>query len=166
MQPYKKELKTAQRAARDAADIIRGSYADLKGADITEKRVNDMVTVVDIESQELIVSTIRTAFADDFIVAEETLSADVNSGIDAGTSRRWYVDPLDGTTNYIHAYPVFATSIALEVDGQIDVGVTFDPMREEMFCAVRGQGAFLNDSRIHVSDISDRRRTLLATGFP
>jgi len=166
MKNYEKELKIAQSAARDAGEIIRRSYAELKAADITEKRANDMVTVVDVQSQESVVAALRSAFSDDFIVGEENLDDNVNSGIAEDASRRWYVDPLDGTTNYIHAYPMFAVSIALEVNGQIDVGVTFDPMRDEMFTASRGSGAFLNDQAIRVSQVSDKKKTLLATGFP
>ena len=166
MKHYEKELEVARDAARQAGDIVRKSYAALKSTDITEKRTNDMVTVVDVESQECVVSALRSAFADDFIVGEESLDADVNKGIPEDASRRWYIDPLDGTTNYIHAYPMFAVSIALEVDGRVDLGVTFDPMRDEMFFATRGKGAFLNDRRIHVSRISDKKKTLLATGFP
>jgi myo-inositol-1(or 4)-monophosphatase len=138
----------------------------LKSADITEKRTNDMVTVVDIESQNKIVSALRDAFAKDFIIGEETIGPEVNEGIAESASRRWYIDPLDGTTNYIHAYPMFAVSMALEVDGRMDVGVTFDPMRDEMFYAAKGGGAFLNGQAIHVSKVSDRTKTLLATGFP
>ena len=125
-----------------------------------------MVTVVDFKSQECIVSMLRTEFPTDYIVGEEEMGSDVNEGIAADAARRWYIDPLDGTTNYIHAYPMFAVSIALEVDGRVDVGITFDPMRDEMFVASRGDGAFLNERPIHVSRISDRARTLLATGFP
>jgi myo-inositol-1(or 4)-monophosphatase len=166
MKRYRQELEVAQQAAREAGEIIRSSYAELTSADITEKRTNDMVTVVDVKSQELIVSALRAVFTDDFIVGEENLGPDVNKGIAEDATRRWYIDPLDGTTNYIHAYPMFAVSIALEVDGRVDAGVTFDPMRDEMFYAVRGGGAFLNEDPIHVSRITDKRRTLLATGFP
>jgi len=166
MKPYEKELEIAIKAAREAGKIVKASYAALKRDDVTEKRANDMVTVVDIASQESVVATLRAAFTDDFIVGEENLETDTNRGIDENTSRRWYIDPLDGTTNYIHAYPMFAVSIALEVDGRVDLGVTFDPMRDEMFSATRGGGAFLNDRPIRVSNISDMRKTLLATGFP
>lgn len=166
MNPYPRELEVAKRAARKAGDIIRTSYAELKSGDVTEKRANDMVTVVDIEAQENVVSIIRSAFEGDFVVAEEHLDPAVNEGIEEENPRRWYIDPLDGTTNYIHAYPMFAVSIALEVDRRIDVGVTYDPMRGELFEAVRGHGAFLNGEPIHVSKISDKRKTLLATGFP
>jgi len=163
---YQRELEVARQAARAAGKIVRESYAELKSADITEKRTNDMVTVVDIESQNKIVSALRDAFAKDFIIGEETIGPEVNEGIAESASRRWYIDPLDGTTNYIHAYPMFAVSMALEVDGRMDVGVTFDPMRDEMFYAAKGGGAFLNGQAIHVSKVSDRTKTLLATGFP
>ncbi len=163
---YQTELETAQQAARRAGQIIRESYASLKDGEVTEKRANDMVTRVDIESQAAVVALVRETFPSDFIIAEENLDASVNQGIDESSPRRWYIDPLDGTTNYIHAYPMFAASIALEVAGEIVVGVTFDPMRDELFRAVRGGGAYLNDEPIGVSVISSKVRTLLATGFP
>jgi myo-inositol-1(or 4)-monophosphatase len=163
---YQKEIDIAQKAAREAGKIVRDSYALLKSTDITEKATNDMVTVVDIESQESVVEAVRKAFPGDFIVGEENLDPAVNRGIAENAPRRWYIDPLDGTTNYIHAYPMFAVSIALEVDGRLDVGVTFDPMRDEMFYAARGEGAFLNGQPIHVSKVADKTKTLLATGFP
>jgi len=163
---YQKEIDIVQKAAREAGKIVRDSYALLRSADITEKATNDMVTVVDIESQESVVKALRKAFPGDFIVGEENLDPAVNRGIAENAPRRWYVDPLDGTTNYIHAYPMFAVSIALEVDGRLDVGVTFDPMRDEMFYAARGEGAFLNGQPIHVSKVADKTKTLLATGFP
>jgi myo-inositol-1(or 4)-monophosphatase len=166
MTDYAKELKTAQFAARRAGEIIRTSYARLTGADVAEKRENDMVTRVDVEAQKDVVSILREAFPEDHIVAEETLDDTVNAGISPKAPRRWYIDPLDGTTNYIHAYPMFATSVALAENNRIVIGVTYDPMRDEMFHAVRGEGAFLNDLPIRVSGISDKRRTLLATGFP
>lgn len=166
MKHYKKELDVAQKAARQAGVIIKRSYAELTSADITEKRTNDMVTVVDVRSQQSIEAALRSSFAADRIIGEETLESDVNEGIPQDASRRWIIDPLDGTTNYIHAYPMFAVNIALEVDGRIDLGVTYDPMRDEMFHAIRGAGAFLNGKAIHVSRISEKSKSLLATGFP
>jgi myo-inositol-1(or 4)-monophosphatase len=166
MSNFQKELKVAETAAREAGSVIRESYAKLKEGDVGEKAVNDMVTVVDIKSQELVVDQIRAAFPRDFIVAEEELAPEVNEGLDPDGGRRWYIDPLDGTTNYIHAYPMFAASIALEVDGKMSVGVTYGPMLDEMFAAATGEGASLNGTPIHVSNISARNRTLLGTGFP
>ncbi|MEE9270505.1 MAG: inositol monophosphatase family protein [Candidatus Krumholzibacteria bacterium] len=163
---YQTELKTAQEAVRRAGEIIRKSYAALRSDDVSEKRANDMVTVVDIESQRSTVTLLRERFRTDFIVAEESFEASVNQGIASDAPRRWYIDPLDGTTNYIHAYPMFAASIALQEDGEMVMGVTYDPMRDELFHAVRGEGAYMNDARIRVSTISSKVRTLLATGFP
>jgi myo-inositol-1(or 4)-monophosphatase len=162
----KKELETAVNAAREAGTIIRKSYASLKRSDVTEKRENDMVTTVDFASQEKVVAMIRAACPQDFIVAEESPDEDINAGVDPDNPRRWYIDPLDGTTNYIHAYPMFAVSIALEIEGRVDLGVTYDPMRDEMFSAVRGGGAHLNGEPMHVSRVEAKNRTLLATGFP
>ena len=166
MPELSKELEVAREAALAAGSIIRGSYAKLKKGDGGEKAVNDMVTVVDLKAQETVIDHIRNAFPRDFIVAEEELVPEVNDGLDAQGPRRWFIDPLDGTTNYIHAYPVFATSIALQVEGKMSVGVTYAPMLDEMFAAVTGGGAFLNGAPIRVSDVSARNQTLLGTGFP
>jgi myo-inositol-1(or 4)-monophosphatase len=166
MKDYRQELEVAQKAARKAGGIIRSSYAELTSADVTEKATNDMVTVVDLESQQCIASALRSSFAGDVIIGEETLASDVNQGLPADVSRRWIIDPLDGTTNYIHAYPMFAVNIALDVDGRLDLGVTYDPLRDEMFHAVRGGGSFLNGKPIHVSRNTDKAKALLATGFP
>lgn len=166
MTDYSKEVSTATSAVRRAGAIIRAHYAGLRAEDVSEKRENDMVTTVDLSSQGEVVSVIRSSFPHDYIIAEETLASDVNAGIPSDTARRWYIDPLDGTTNYIHAYPMFATSVALEVDSKMAVGVTYDPMRDELFHAVRGRGAYLNDEAIRVTTISDKTRTLFATGFP
>jgi myo-inositol-1(or 4)-monophosphatase len=97
-------------------------------------------------------------------VAEESLVAGFNDGADP--DRRWYIDPLDGTTNYIHAYPMFAVTLALEVQGRLTVAVTYGPLHDELFHAVRGGGAFMNDAPIHVSRVHEDNRILLGTGFP
>jgi myo-inositol-1(or 4)-monophosphatase len=166
MSNFKRELEVARAAALASGEIIRDSYAKLRKSDVGEKAVNDMVTVIDIESQKQVVARLREAFPTDFIVAEEELAPEVNAGIDPESSRRWYIDPLDGTTNYIHAYPMFAVSMALEVDRKMSVGVTYGPLLDEMFTALRGGGAFLNGEPIHVSKVSAKNRTLLGTGFP
>ena len=165
---YQKELETATRAVREAGRIIGDSYASLDPSEVSEKRMNDLVTTVDVAAQEAIVSIIKGEFPNDFIVAEESLAPDVNRGVDGQTARRWYIDPLDGTTNYIHAFPIFAVSVALEEpkDNRLVLGLTFDPMRDELFHAVRGGGAFLNGRPIRVSAISDKKKTLFVTGFP
>jgi myo-inositol-1(or 4)-monophosphatase len=166
MPDYTKELEVTTRAAREAGVIIMESYERLGEEDIGEKGINDMVTVVDHRAQEIVVGALRRSFPGDFIIAEEDLSESVNAGIDPGTSRRWYIDPLDGTTNYIHAYPMFAVSIALEVDRELVLGVTHAPRNGEMFHAVRGGGAWVDGRRMQVSRVSARNRTLLGTGFP
>jgi myo-inositol-1(or 4)-monophosphatase len=165
---YQRELDAACRAAREAGAIIRDSYAKLDPGDVSEKRLNDLVTTVDVASQEAIVAILKKEFPRDFIVAEESLDSSVNRGVERAAARRWYIDPLDGTTNYIHAFPIFAVNIALEEPGgdQMVVGVTFDPMRDELFHAVRGEGAFLNGRPIRVSATSDRMKTFFVTGFP
>jgi myo-inositol-1(or 4)-monophosphatase len=160
------ELVTALAAARAAGKVVRASYDTLTESDVSEKAVNDLVTTVDVDSQRIIVKAIRDAFPDDFIIAEENLAPEVNAGRDPEASRRWYIDPLDGTTNYIHAYPMFAVSIALEIDHTMMMGATYAPMWDDMYHAVRGGGAFLNDRPIHVSQVSAGNRTLLGTGFP
>lgn len=166
MPGFAKELAVAKAAVIEAGEIARASYARLDEKDVGEKGVNDLVTVVDVDAQQVVVSRIRSSFPGDFIIAEETLAPEVNEGLDPQGGRRWYIDPLDGTTNYIHAYPVFAVNVALEVDRKMSVGVTYGTLRDEMFYAARGSGAFLNGKPMKVSDISARDRTLLGTGFP
>jgi myo-inositol-1(or 4)-monophosphatase len=161
---FEKELDVARAAALQAGEIISAHYSRIGEHQVDQKGHNDYVTVVDHESQRVIVEAIRRAFPRDTIVAEESLERGFNEGADP--RRRWYIDPLDGTTNYIHAYPVFATTLALEVDGELVVGVTYSPVHREMFHAVRGAGAYLNDVRISVSRLSEENRILLATGFP
>jgi myo-inositol-1(or 4)-monophosphatase len=142
------------------------SYAKLSDGDVSEKAANDMVTVVDHASQKIVVDAIRSAYPGDFIVAEEDLSDSVNEGLDPEGGRRWYIDPLDGTTNYVHTYPMFAVNIALEVDRRMSVGVTFAPRDNEMFHASSGGGAYLNGQPMRVSDVEGHNRILLGTGFP
>lgn len=160
-----RELDVARAVAKTAGDIVMASYARVTESDVNEKGSNDYVTVVDRASQDAIVDGIRRAFPDDFIVAEESLSPEINAGRNPH-GRRWYIDPLDGTTNYIHAYPVFAVTLALEIEGRLMVAVTYAPRDDELFHAVRGQGAFLNGERMQVSRLRDHNRILLGTGFP
>jgi myo-inositol-1(or 4)-monophosphatase len=120
----------------------------------------DLVTEVDSQSEEIIVAAIRAAFPDHNILGEE--------GVYAATSSpcRWIIDPLDGTTNYAHGFPWFAVSIALEREGEIVVGVVYHPMLDEMYTAIRGKGAFLNDRPLRVSSSATLKTSLLSTGFP
>ncbi|MGV8057726.1 MAG: inositol monophosphatase family protein [Smithellaceae bacterium] len=120
----------------------------------------NLVTEADKMSENLIIETIRRSFPDYGILSEES------PAIRDGSSMRWIIDPLDGTTNYAHGYPVFCVSIALEKDGVIILGVVYDPTRQDTFSAIRGEGSFLNGKRLAVSQIPDLNRSLLATGFP
>ena len=165
MANFQHELDVARTLAVQAGEIVRASYAKLGEGDVDEKGRNDFVTVVDHKSQRVIVEGLRRSFPDDFIVAEEKLPDGTNHGREA-SRRRWYIDPLDGTTNYIHAYPHFAVTVALQVEGRMVVGVTYAPLLDETFTAVRGEGAFLNGRPIHVSRLKDENRILLGTGFP
>jgi myo-inositol-1(or 4)-monophosphatase len=120
----------------------------------------DIVTEADQQAESMIIAAIHEQYPDHDILAEES------SATHNGSLYRWIIDPLDGTTNYAHGYPVFCVSIALEWKGVCILGVVFSPMLEEMFVAVKGQGAFLNDKPIAVSRTTELSRSLLATGFP
>jgi len=161
---FEKELEVARAAALKAGEIIMASYSRISERDVDEKGRHDFVTVIDRTSQDVILEAIRTAFPRDTIVAEETTAPGFNDHADP--RRRWYIDPLDGTTNYIHAYPHFAVTIAFEFDGHLSVAVTHSPIYREVYHAVRGEGAFLNGVRMHVSAFSDPNRIMLGTGFP
>lgn len=153
-------LKTAVTAAGRAGDIIAGNLGRLSTGDIETKQAYDFVTRVDRLAEEAIMETIRNVFPDHAFLAEETLRDE------GGERYRWIIDPLDGTTNYIHGFPMFSVSIALEKKNEVILGVIFDPLKHELFHAVRGEGAFLNDSRLNVSAVPVLSHALVATGFP
>jgi len=148
-----------------AVDLARKSGALLKDKfsqthQIHYKGEINIVTEADKMSENLIIGEINRSFPDHGILSEESPAI-------TGTGKlRWIIDPLDGTTNYAHGYPVFCVSIALENEGDIILGVVYDPMREDMFVAVRGEGAYLNDRKLRVSSTDNITRSLLATGFP
>ena len=127
---------------------------------IARKGEVNLVTEVDLAAEDLIVSRLNAAFPGHSILAEER-HAQAAPGL-----HRWIVDPLDGTTNYAHGYPVFAVSIALEIDGEMEFGVVYDPNLQELFTACRGKGATLNGTPIGVSRTCSLDASLLATGFP
>ncbi len=156
----KEFLLTAVAAARLSGDIILRNLGQLSTADIQTKQAFDFVTRVDKWSEAVILQTIREKFPHHLFLSEETLKQEGNGGY------RWIIDPLDGTTNYIHSYPMFSVSIALEYQNEIILGVVFDPLRDELFHAVKGSGSFLNNRRIAVSDITLAEKSLIATGFP
>lgn len=120
----------------------------------------DLVTEADKLSEAFILAEIGRRYPDHGILSEESAAKNEQASI------RWIIDPLDGTTNYAHGFPFFCVSIALEEDGVVVLGAVYDPLRDEMFFAKRGEGAFLNGKKMHVSSVTDLSRSLLATGFP
>ncbi len=148
-----------------AVAIARRAGAYLKEGLNEKHRIDykgeiNIVTEADRKSEQMIVSAIRETFPAHGILAEE--SAAVVGDADC----RWIIDPLDGTTNYAHGFPVFCVAIALEEQGEVRLGVVYNPVLDEMFVAEKGQGAYLNDRSIHVSATAELSRALLATGFP
>lgn len=155
---FSRELKIALEAAR-AAGAIQKKYFEKK-IRVSKKGEINLVTEVDEKSQTEIVKRIRKAFPKDAILAEE---GDLSRT--ASSPRRWIVDPLDGTTNFAHGLPIFCISIGFEYEGRIAVGVVYDPLRNEMFSAIRNKGAFRNKTRLQVKPQSNLRDALLVTGF-
>jgi myo-inositol-1(or 4)-monophosphatase len=153
-------LKTAVSAARLAGDIILRNLGQLAPGDIQTKQAFDFVTKVDRWSEAAIVKTIKESFPHHFFLSEETLRQKSHGDY------RWIIDPLDGTTNFIHAYPMFSVSIALEYQSRIVLGVVLDPLKDELFHALKGGGAFLNNCNIRVSETNKLDKSLIATGFP
>ena len=154
-------LSFATQMARDAGAIL---VQRLGSAKITSKGDINLVTEADIASENLIIDRIRSYYPQHGILAEESGEAVLVGG--RRSEWKWIIDPLDGTTNYAHGYPCFCVSIALEQAGQLEIGVVYDPMRDEMFAAERGQGATLNDRRIRVSSVEELNAAMLCTGFP
>lgn len=151
-------IERAREAALKAGRILRDN---LNGArQISYKSDINLVTEMDMRSERAIVETLQAAFPDHGILAEEETNIRNESGL------QWIIDPLDGTTNYAHGYPCFSVSIALEQEGEVIAGVVYDPMRDELFTAGKGQGAFLNGSRLRVSAVDTLIKSLLSTGFP
>jgi myo-inositol-1(or 4)-monophosphatase len=154
-----KFLEVALEAAREAGAVLLSEHS--RPQKISYKGDVDLVTETDKRSEAIVVGRLRREFPDHRIVAEEG-----SSGA-AGASRyEWHVDPLDGTTNFAHGYPCFAVSIGLLEDGKPLVGVVFNPVSDELFSAVRSEGAFLNQKPIHVSDMKKLATSLVSTGFP
>ncbi len=155
-------LNVAVKAARAAGAIINRAALDVEAVRISQKQVNDFVTEVDQNSERVIIETLLTAYPDHGILAEESGSTHGNPNAD----HIWIIDPLDGTTNFIHGFPVYCVSIALQVRGKLEQAVVFDPTRNDLFTASKGRGAFLNDRRIRVSKRTRLNECLLSTGFP
>lgn len=153
-------LPDLEKIAREAGALLMEHFA--RRVTIEYKGEVDLVTAADRASEKLVVERLRARWPQHGIVAEEGTRSET------GADYRWYVDPLDGTTNFAHGYPVFCVSIALvrEKDGQLEVGVLYDPTRDELFAAERGHGATLNGKPIHVSRTSRLQESILGTGFP
>lgn len=150
-------IKIAEQAAREAGNIHLEYLGKVK--EIEFKAKNSLVTEVDMLSEELIIAILKESFPTHDIFAEES------GRHTSGSEFLWLIDPLDGTTNYAHAYPFFSVSIALEVNGVIEVGLVYDPVKDEMFKAERGKGSFLNGSPIGVSKAARVDESHLCTGF-
>ena len=155
-------INVAVKAARAAGSIINRAALDIEAVRISQKKVNDYVTEVDHAAEQAIIETLLTAYPGHGIWAEE-------SGREHGAQDSefvWIIDPLDGTTNFIHGLPVYCVSIALAVKGKVEQAVVYDPTRNDLFTATKGRGAFLNDRRLRVSKRTELKQALVSTGFP
>ncbi len=155
-------LNVAIKAARAAGAIINRAALDVESVRVSQKQVNDFVTEVDHASEETIIETLLTAYPGHAIWGEET-------GRTRGaqdSDHVWIIDPLDGTTNFIHGFPVYCVSIALAVKGKVEQAVIYDPSRNDLFTATKGRGAYMNERRIRVSKRTQLEQCLISTGFP
>ena len=155
-------LNMAIKAARAAGAIINRAALDIEAVRVSQKQSNDFVTEVDQASEDAIINTLLTAYPDHGILAEESGQTRGNPNSD----HVWIIDPLDGTTNFIHGFPVYCVSIALQVKGRIEQAVIYDPTRNDLFTATRGRGAFMNERRMRVGKRIRLKECLVATGFP
>jgi myo-inositol-1(or 4)-monophosphatase len=153
-------LNTAVKAARKAGSIITRASFDLDKLTVRSKRQKDYVSEVDHAAEDAIISVLREAYPDHGILAEESGRSDTKSDY------VWVIDPLDGTTNFLHGFPQYCVSIGLLHKGKPTQGVVFDPNRNELFTATKGVGAYLNDRRIRVSKTDRLEAALMGTGFP
>jgi myo-inositol-1(or 4)-monophosphatase len=152
-------LNIAVRAARRAGDVIIRSLNRLESLTVTSKGRNDFVTEVDQAAEAEIIATVRRHYPHHAFLAEESGSSGENDTV-------WIIDPLDGTTNFLHGFPVFSVSIACQIKGRLEHAVVYDPMRGELFTASRGAGAHLENHRMRVSKARTLDGALVATGFP
>lgn len=155
---YENECEIASRAARSAGEVLKEKFGKVQH--IVKKGEIDLVTEADLAAEEIILGMLGNHFPKDNILSEEAGIRDGSSG------RNWIVDPLDGTTNFAHGFPLFGVSIALEVEKEIVLGIVYNPFMGEFFEAQKGQGAFLNGSPIHVSNARKLSDSLVSTGFP
>lgn len=149
----------AIRAARAAGNIITRNLNHLDSLVVDTKRERDFVSKVDRDAEQEIIKIIHRSYPDHGIIAEE-------SGTQGASNTQWIIDPLDGTTNFLHGFPQFSVSIAVRQNDKLEVGVVYDPILQELYVAVRGAGATLNDRKIRVSKNSKLDHCLIGTGFP
>ena len=155
-------LNTAIKAARSAGTVINRAARNLDIVAVREKAANDFVTEVDRESEQIIIRALLDAYPKHSILAEESGTTQGNPKSDY----QWIIDPLDGTTNFLHSFPQYAVSIALAHKGVITQAVVYDPCNNDLFTATRGAGAYLNDTRLRVSKRLQLKTALVGTGFP
>ena len=156
-------LNVAIKAARTAGTIINRAALDIESVRVSAKQTNDFVTEVDVAAENAIIDTLLTAYPDHGNWAEESGQREGKFG---GADHIWIIDPLDGTTNFIHGFPFYCVSIALQSRGRLEQAVVFDPTRNDLFTSTRGRGAFLNDRRLRVSKRTRLEECLISTGFP
>jgi myo-inositol-1(or 4)-monophosphatase len=156
-------LTIAVKAARRAGAIINRAARDVDVLAIVRKRQNDFVTEVDKAAERAIIEVLQRTYPEHAILAEESGASGAKPG---GSEYTWIIDPLDGTTNFIHGFPQYAVSIGLQHKGVLTHGVVYDPVKNELFTASRGRGAYLNERRIRVSRRDHIADALIGTGFP
>lgn len=156
-------LNTAIKAARRGASVISRASFDLSVLKVSKKQHNDFVTEVDQAAEEAIIDVLKKAYPDHAILAEES---GASANLHDDNENVWIIDPLDGTTNFIHGFPQYCISIALQQRGQITQAVVYDPTRNDLFTASKGAGAYLNEKRIRVSKRDKIADALIGTGFP
>src|SRR5580692_6673092 len=152
-------LNIAVRAARRAGEVIVRALVRLDSLEVSSKGRNDYVSEIDRTAEREIIEIVHKLYPDHAILAEESGSSGENETV-------WIIDPLDGTTNFLHGFPVFSVSIAVQHQGKLEIGVIYDPMRQEVFTASRGGGAHLENHRMRVSKQRGLEGSLLSTGFP
>jgi myo-inositol-1(or 4)-monophosphatase len=153
-------ISVAIEAAREAGRFLKYSVGKVRTIEVKQGEVRNLVSEIDKGSEERIVSIIRRHFPTHAILAEE------GGGSDSSSEIKWIIDPLDGTTNFLHGVPIFSVTIAVERRGEIVCGVTYDPNTDELYTAEKGSGAFVNGKRLKVSASTEIINSLLVTGFP
>ena len=152
-------LNIAVKAARRAGSIITRASEDIGSLTVNDKSYNDFVTEVDLASEKEIIRVLKASYPEHAFLGEET-------GLSHQADNIWIIDPLDGTTHFLHGFPQYCISIALEQKGEITQAVIYDPNRNDLFTATKGQGAYLNQRRMRVSNKSKLKESILGTGFP